>query len=232
MNTRLLLLLVLLLPVLASGQRAGDSRSFNSPTLQLHEKAEELYRNGHPERAYFIYVNELAAVGDKYAQYMAGYMWLNGKGVPRDPIKASAWYRLAAERGSPEFVEVRDQLLESMSEAEREDSDIVFLKLRQEYSDLVLALGQLSNERKLLDERSAGSHLSSNSSSITVIDPRTGVTMTRSEYVGRLESRMQVRLDYITTRLGIDKLEADMNDREFADLSARVDAYLQVIDDR
>lgn len=232
LNTRLFLLLVLLLPALASAERAGDSGSFSSPTLRLHEQAEELYRNGHPERAYFIYVNELAVIGDKYAQYMAGYMCLNGKGVPRDPIKASAWYRLAAERGAPEFVEVRDQLLESMSEAQRDDSDIAFLKLRQEYSDLAIALGYLSDERELLDERSTGSHLNSNSSSITVIDPRTGVTMTRSEYVGRLESRIQVRLDYITARLGIDRLEADMNDREFADLSARVDAYLQVIDDR
>lgn len=232
MNIRLWLLLVLLLPALVHAAGADQSRSHYSPILRLHEKAEELYRSGHPERAYFIYVNELAAIGDKYAQYMAGYMWLNGKGVPRDSIKASAWYRLAAERDSPEFVEVRDQLLESMSEAEREESDAEYLRLRQEYSDLVIAMEQLGSERVLLNERPTGSHLSSKSSSITVIDPRTGMTMTRSEYVGRLESRMQVRLDYIAAKIGIDRVEPGMSDREFATLAEQVNAYLQVIDDR
>ena len=43
---------------------------------------------------------------------------------------------------------------------------------------------------------------------------------------------MQVRLDYITARLGIDPVKADMNEREFAELSRRVSDYLELIDDR
>ena len=73
-------------------------------------------------------------------------------------------------------------------------------------------------------------HLSS--SSITVIDPHTGVTITRSEYVGRLESRIRLRLDFITKTLGIERVEPDMSDREFEALAAKVDNYLQVINDR
>ena len=210
----------------------AHTRAFDAPTMRLQDKAETLYRDGHWERAYFIYVNELAAIGDKYAQYMAGYMCLNGKGMPSDPIKASAWFRLSAERGGPEFVEVRDQLLESMSEADRELSDARYIALRKQYGDMVLALGHLENERRQLAEKPTGSRLSGNSAAVTVIDPRTGVTITRSEYVKRLVSRMQVRLNYITTKLGIDAVEADMSDGEFDALRDQVDVFLETIDDR
>lgn len=232
MNFRNALLLLLLLPGLAMAASLGEGRANDGSSLRLHEKAEGLYRDGHWKRAYFIYVNELAAIGDKYAQYMAGYMWLNGKGVPPDAVRASAWYRLAAERGSPEFVEVRDQLLESMSETDREASDEAFIALRQKYSDLVIALGHLRNERELLNARRTGSRLSGNSAPVTVIDPRSGVTITRSEYIGRLESRMQLRLDFITRTLNIDEVEADMDDRDFEALAGQVDAYLKIINDR
>jgi hypothetical protein len=232
LNLRIPLLLLLLLPGLAVAASLGETRATDSPTLRLHEKAEDLYRSGHWQRAYFIYVNELASIGDKYAQYMAGYMWLNGKGMASDPVKASAWYRLAAERGSPEFVEVRDQLLESMSESDREASDAAFLSLRQRYSDLVLALGHLRNERELLNERPTGSRLSVNSSAVTIIDPHSGVTITRSEYVGRLEAQMRLRLDFITRTLDIDEMEPDMSDREFEALAGKVGEYLQIVNDR
>lgn len=233
MKLRILLSVLLLLagfPVLA--QNPGEARAFDSPTLRLQAKAEELYRAGHWERAYFIYVNELAAVGDKYAQYMAGYMWSNGKGVPRDAVRASAWYRIAAERGAPEFVNVRDELLESLSEAERLESDRHYIALRQKYSDLVLALGILRKEREVLIEGLTGSRLSGGSSAVTIIDPRTGMTITHREYERRLESRMKPRLDAITSKLGMEEVEADMSEREFSELVARVDQYLQIIDDR
>jgi hypothetical protein len=230
--TRIVLLLVVLLPVLGWADGARDTRSIHSPTLRLHQKAEELYNSGHFQRAYFIYVNELAAIGDKYAQYMVGYMTQYGKGVPQNAIRASAWYRLAAEQGAPQFVELRDQMLESMSEAMRLESDAEYLALRQKYSDLVLGMAQLREVRDLLDERVTGSHLSANSASITVIDPHTGVTISRSEYLRRIESRMQVLYDYITKKLDIDPVKPGLSDREFAALAAQVDAYLQVVDDR
>ena len=233
LKLRVLLSVLLLLagfPVLA--QDPGESRTFDSSTLRLQDKAEDLYRAGHWERAYFIYVNELAAVGDKYAQYMAGYMWSNGKGVPRDTVRASAWYRIAAERGAPEFVDVRDELLESMSEAQRLESDRHYIALRQKYSDLVLALGILRKEREILNESLTGSRLSGGSSAVTIIDPRTGMTISRREYVRRLESRMKPRLDAITSEIGIEEVEADMSDNEFNEFVARVGQYLQIIDDR
>ena len=103
---------------------------------------------------------------------------------------------------------------------------------REEPEALALALAQLRKEREALAERPTGSRLSGSSSTVTIIDPRTGVTITRGEYVRRIEAGMQRRLDYITTRIGIDRVEADMSDREFEGLVDEVSAYLQLVDDR
>ena len=58
------------------------------------------------------------------------------------------------------------------------------------------------------------------------------MTITRSEYLRRIESRMQLRLDFITEQMGIDSVEADMPDREFNELADQVDQYLLSINDR
>ena len=232
-RSRFVLLALLAFSVMAHAQGlGGQTRAFDSPTLRLQDKADTLYRDGHWERAYFIYVNELAAVGDKYAQYMAGYMSLTGRGVPRDAIRASAWYRLAAERDGPEFVAVRDKLLESMSKADRLASDAAFIALRKEYGDLVLALAVLEKDREQYNESPTGSRLSGKTSSVTVMDPRTGVTITRTEYLERVEKRMAIRLNFIAARLGIKPPDVDMSDRAFDELKVQVADYLNVIDDR
>lgn len=230
LNYRVLTLVVLLLslPALANAQSSTRARPLDS----LQNKAEALYRQGHWERAHFIYVNELAAHGDKYAQYMAGYMYLNGRGVERDPVRASAWYRLAAESGAPEFIEVRDDLVEDLSAESLEASDAIFIELRKTYSDLVLALNLIRAERDILNEKPTGSRLSNTSSSVTILDPRTGSAMSRTEYERRLKSRIKVRLDFITQAIGADELDAELTDSEFEALAEQVDAHLQIISDR
>lgn len=233
LKSRFILSLILLLaglPLFADG--AGETRAFDAPTLRLQAKADDLYRKGHWERAHFIYVNELAAVGDKYSQYMAGYMCLTGKGVPRDPVMASAWYRIAAERGRPEYVKVRDELLETLNEDQSHESDRQYLRLRQKYSDLVVAIGFLRDEFEDRDEVPTGSRVSGSSSSVTIIDRRTGLTVSRSEYIRRLESRIKLRLDYITNTLGIDPVDPGLSDREFDVLVDQVNEYLRLVDDR
>jgi TPR repeat protein len=232
MNQKYIIVLSVLLALAPASMTLAQGRGFDAPTLRLQAKADSLYRKGHWERAHFIYVNELAAAGDKYSQYMAGYMCQHGKGVERDKIRASAWYRLAAERDGPEFVAMRDQLLESMSEEERQASDAIFLQLRQKYSDLVLMLDSLEDERDAMNEKPTGSRLSASASSITVIDPQSGDMVARSENMRRLEKRMQARLDYLADKIGSETLDADMTDQEFGDLRQRVVAYLQVVNDR
>lgn len=232
MKYRHLILLFVVLAIAPASVVQAQGRGFDTSTLRLQAKADNLYRKGHWERAHFIYVNELAAKGDKYSQYMAGYMCMHGKGVERDKIRASAWYRLAAERDGPEFVAIRDQTLETMSEEEMLESDAIFLDLRQRYSDLVLMLDDIEEEREAMSETPTGSRLSGSSSAITVIDPATGDTIARNEYLRRLEKRMQVKLDYLAEKLGSEPLEPDMSNGEFGELRDRVGEYLQAVNDR
>ena len=232
MSHRYLIVLFVVLALAPVSGTQAQGRGFDPSTLRLQSKADNLYRKGHWERAHFIYVNELAAEGDKYSQYMAGYMCMHGKGVERDKIKAAAWYRLAAERDGPEFVAIRDQTLESMTEEEKLASDAIFVELRQRYSDLILMLDDIQDERDAINEKPTGSRLSGSSSSITVIDPATGDTISRSDYLRRLEKRIQAKLDYLAGKLGGEPLEPDMSDEDFGELRERVVAYLQVVNDR
>ena len=209
-----------------------DGSSFTSHTVRIQAKAESLYLEGHWQRARFIFEHELAPIGDKYAQYMVGYMYLNGQGVPRDPVMASAWYRVAAERGIPEFAAVRDQLLDSLSADELAQSDARYVELRKEYSDLVVTLNLVSKERRLRRAETTGSRLGGGASPVTVIMPRNGMAMTREEFLSRGDEKIELWLDYITRELGIDSVEANMADKEFEDLAAKIDEYLEIIDDR
>ena len=173
-------------------------------TMRIQAKVESLYERGDYKRAHFIYSNELARQGDKYAQYMTGYMYLMGQGVAKDPVKASAWYRIAAERRAPEFIAVRDQVLQSLNDEQRARSDELFVELRKEYSDLVIIMGLLVEDLKALKTASAGSQPSGNA---------------------------QTRLDFITTRLDLDPIPAEQVERQVDVLWERVRDYLSAVDD-
>ena len=235
MNSRFAIWIFLLLLQSATvmAQRADyDGANFTSHTVRIQAKAESLYLEGHWQRARFIFEHELAPIGDKYAQYMVGYMYLNGQGVPRNPVMASAWYRVAAERGIPEFAAVRDQLLDSLSPDELAQSDARYVELRKEYSDLVVTLNLVSKERRLRRAETTGSRLGGGASPVTVIMPRNGMAMTREEFLSRGDEKIEVWLNYITRELGIDSVRANLTDKEFDDLAAKIDEYLEIIDDR
>ena len=235
MNSRFAIWIFLLLLQSATvmAQRADyDGANFTSHTVRIQAKAESLYLEGHWQRARFIFEHELAPIGDKYAQYMVGYMYLNGQSVPRNPVMASAWYRVAAERGIPEFAAVRDQLLDSLSPDELAQSDARYVELRKEYSDLVVTLNLVSKERRLRRAETTGSRLGGGASPVTVIMPRNGMAMTREEFLSRGDEKIEVWLNYITRELGIDSVRANLTDKEFDDLAAKIDEYLEIIDDR
>jgi hypothetical protein len=218
--------------VVAAQPAEYDGGAITSHTERIQAKAESLYLQGHWERAHFIFQNELAPIGDKYAQYMVGYMYLNGQGVKRDPVMASAWYRVAAERGVPEFSAVRDQLLDSMDSDELAQSDALYVELRKKYGDLVVTLDVLRKERRLRRAETTGSRLGGGASPVTVIVPRTGMAMTREEFRSRENEKTQVWLDYLSRELGIRSLGTDLTDKEFKDLEEQVDEFLEIIDDR
>ena len=233
MHIVLLPLLLLLSATVAAQWSEFPSGDLDSRTSRIQDKAEDLYQSGGWERAHFIYVNELAPIGDKYAQYMAGYMCQWGHGVEKDPVLASAWYRIAAERNSPEFVEVRDQMLESLSPEERDRSDIKYIEMRQKYSDLVVVLNLLTAEYNELHEGGTGSRLTSRGGSVTILDPKSGIGISKDALIKRTLQQMQVRLDFLTDELQIADMDAGDLDQDDLDiLGAQVSDYLQIIDDR
>ena len=140
----------------------------DAKTVRVQNQAEEVYSRTEYKRAFSIYMNELAPIGDKYGQYMVGFMYLTGKGVEEDRIAASAWYRLAAERGTKEFVQVRDQVLRALSDEERAESDRQFIELRKQYGDLVLLTKAIRKDYEELG-KFTGSRLSPGGSPVMVV---------------------------------------------------------------
>ena len=229
--------LLLMLVVLASGSAVAQwtklsTGSIDARTLRTQAKAEALYQRGDYERAHFIYSNELARLGDKYAQYMTGYMYQMGHGVEEDPVHASAWYRIAAERRVTEFMAVRDQVLLSLSDNERQRSDELYVELRKEYSDLVIVMDLLAADIGHLNTARTGSRLPGRSSSVTVIDPKTGIPSS-AELIRKRDLRViQARLDFVTSQLNIDPVKADHADRQLDALWERVRDYVSIVDDQ
>ena len=203
----------------------------NSKTLRVQNQAEEVYERADYERAFFIYRNELVPIGDKYGQYMVGFMYLTGKSVAEDRVAASAWYRLAAERGTKEFIQSRDQVMASLDAAQRADSDRIFVELRQEYGDLVLLAKAIREDYEKLREQRTGSRLSDTSSPLAIVDMNSGgVSRSGSDYYGRIERRMKLRLEYIAKHTEIDIIDLDAEKLDIDTIERQIAAHLSQID--
>ena len=217
---------------LAQSSASVPRAPLDARTFKTQAKVEELFERREYARAHFIYRNELAVIGDKYAQYMVGFTYLTGKGVQEDAVMASAWYRLAAERHAPEFVAARNRLMNAFDAVDAGRSDQAYLGLRLQYSDLVLSLEQVRKGLAKLNERTTGSRLSVRSRPIVIIIPRHGNFMSGDDYFRQIRRRLQSQLDFITDRLDIDRVDTDLREDELAALQQRVMQYLQTVDDR
>lgn len=196
---------------LACAQSANNfpETHLDAATLRVQNQAEEVYERNDYDRAFFIYRNELVPIGDKYSQYMVGYMYLTGKGVREDRIVASAWYRLAAERGTKEFIFARDRVMAKLNDVERAESDRLFVELRKEYGDLALLTKAIRRDYEELRERT-GSRVSADSSPMAIVDlTGAGVAQSGTEYYRVIERRLQARLDYIAKRTEIGIIDVD-----------------------
>ena len=234
----------------ASLAAAQSTNSFpqipvDAKTVRVQNQAEEVYSRTEYKRAFSIYMNELAPIGDKYGQYMVGFMYLTGKGVEEDRIAASAWYRLAAERGTKEFVQVRDQVLRALSDEERAESDRQFIELRKQYGDLVLLTKAIRKDYEEL-RKFTGSRLSPGGSPVMVVQMggrdanlaphlvRAGVELlSEAELIRlnrRIEKRLQARLDYIAEHTEIEILDHDVHSFDIDEVEEKVDTYLGRLD--
>ena len=202
----------------------------NSKTLRAQEQAEEVFERRDYGRAFSIYRDDLAPIGDKYAQYMVGFMHLTGKGTGEDRVAASAWYRLSAERGTKEFVGARDRLMRTLDEPQKTESDRQYIALRKEYGDLILLANAL--RRDLAEFRTrTGSRIASATSPIAIVDiNRSGTTRSGTEYYAQIERRIQLRLDYIRSKTKIDIIDMNLETINPDQIEQRISAYLEIID--
>jgi hypothetical protein len=217
--------------VFAQGAGPFPGSAVDSKTMRVQERVEELFEEGEYQRAHFIYRNELAPIGDKYAQYMVGYMYLTGIAVDEDPVLASAWYRLAAERSYKEFLNERDQLLKAFTEMDLVRSDYLYLQLRQQYSDVVLLLALIETD---IDSRRArtGSRLSGGGGSVTIVDARSGSSISGDQFFGQIRRRTTARLKFIAQQLGRPDLNTDPDDVDLDELRRIVREFTATITDR
>jgi hypothetical protein len=190
--------------------------------LKTQEKVDKLFEKGDYERAYFIYRQELAPLGDKYAQYMVGYMNIVGKGVPRDYIAGSAWYRLAAERGDESFSRARDEVWERFSEQQRIESDKKYAEIRLEYSDAMIIAGYIEKDLELISRR-----LQLPRSSNGLVDGQNLSDANRAQLVEDTERRIRGRLTYLSDTIASGQPMATAEIERIRDVEKRAQRVIK-----
>lgn len=183
--------------------------SADQRTLKAQAMVEELYEAREFERSLIIYKKELAPIGDKYAQYMVGFMYYRGHGVEASRPVALAWYRLAAERSDPAIIEARDALFHNMPQEEIVESNQIFVMLWRELGDSQLILDLVRKDLTILKARTGSRIPGSNSNPITIVSVRSGDTDSEAFY-DRVRKRMETRLDYLNSNVEI--VDVALND--------------------
>ena len=161
----------------------------------LKKKADRLYEEGKYGRAHIYYTKRLAFYGDKYSQYMAGFQYLHGLGVPQNLPRAFAWYRLAAQRGNPILIRTRDELADGLSATERQAADAYFKEIDGVYGDLrILERLIFSNLREL--RSMTGSRIGATIGPLKII--RADGTVTEgTRFYDAIERRMEIRVKLV-----------------------------------
>ncbi len=189
--------------------------------MAVQDKVDKLFNAGDFKRAFFIYKNELAPLGDKYAQYMVGYMYQTGMGVEQDRIAASAWYRLAAERGTAEFIAVRDQALHKLDDTEIRNSTARYKELRVSYCDLAVLLTSIKRDHKELEGRT-GSRIHSSSSAMSIVDAGRGTIRPGSDYYGQISRQLEFRVKLLVELGEFENIETDLDKINIRDIEQQV----------
>jgi len=199
-------------------------------TRRAQERVEEFYVQGAYDRAYFIYRNELAPRGDKYAQYMIGYMHLTGAGVAEDPAVAVAWYRLAAERGEPSISRAGDELEETLNPTQVAATDALFAELKSELSDRVLIIKLVRKDLDLLRNSSVRGD-SRGGGHMLVIDRRYGM-ISGAQYYRLIKNRLDTRLKYLKGQVEVVDVGGGSEAMELAEIETEIRRLIMEVEAR
>lgn len=189
--------------------------------LKIQEKVDKLFEKGDYERAIFIYREDLVPLGDKFAQYMIGYMYLTGKGVEQDVPTAAAWYRIAAERGDPSFVQARDEVLPLLNEQQRTESDRLHYDLHRQYGDVALLVSMIGKDLEILRRFTM-------STPVSQIDFAQTFDQRKAAYIPvaeRLEQRIELVMDLSASREPVDPTEPEVVDSLYMEVKRELNTY-------
>ena len=190
---------------------------------------DELYAAGEYERALFIYEKELAPRGDKYAQYMVGYMHLNTPGMPQDKARALAWYRLAAERENEVLRQARDELAAELMQAEIDASNRIFLDLLQEIGDTRLIMNLIRRDMNTLGGRT-GTHIRGATSGGSTVIFRPSGMIEDPNFYRNIRLRLEARLSYLETKVEISDIALESGDKELRNYEDQVKSELSALE--
>jgi len=216
-----LLVLSLCLPVVTA--YAGEGFPGQAPDREIirtQEKVDSLVERGKYDRAMFIYRHELAPLGDKYAQYMIGFMYLAGKGVEADPAIAAAWYRLAAERTQETYVNEHAKLYSLLDDGQRRRADGVYQKLRSELGDTAFLAKLVEADLQILRGRIKEIPFSQDTISRSNFARRQTLD---EQTVKQIRSRMAYLEEKLQTDAGVSAIER----QRFQDLAARAESAIE-----
>ena len=188
----------------------------NRQVIKTQEKVDKLFEKGDYDRAFFIYRQELTPLGDKYAQYMVGYMTIVGKGTSQDFILGSAWYRLAAERGDKNFAKARDEILAYFNDEQMALTDQRYAELRMQYSDAMIVAKYIEEDLEIVSEQASSNASLSYSA-----------TESAAANSPELRRRAEAATERIETRLGF--LESSLTSGEYmsAEEKSRIEDLLR-----
>jgi len=216
-------------PVLSQDYTRFPGESADQRTLKTQERVDELYTAGDFRRAFFIYEKELAPRGDKYAQYMVGFMHFVGQGVPQDTARALAWYRLAAERGNEVLQGARDELAASMTQDEIDASNRIFLELLQEIGDTKLIMALIRKDMSTLNSRT-GTHIAGSNLSSPILILRPSGIPEDPNYYRNIRLRLEARLNYLETKVEISDIARESDNDELRQFEEQVKSDLAAIE--
>lgn len=213
----------------AQDYRPFPGVSADQRTLDTQQRVDELFDAGNYARAFLIYEKELAPRGDKYAQYMVGYMHLNGLSVSQDRSRALAWYRLAAERGDVILIRVRNELATALTPEEIERSNAIFVGLLQEIGDTTLIMKLIRRDMDILRERTGTRITSSDISSPLKIIRPSGMPEDQNFY-RNVRRRLEGRLSYLQTKVEIIDIDLERESDEVRMFEEQVRTELASLD--
>lgn len=182
--------------------------------IRAAKKAESAYKKRDFDEAMWYYRTRLAPAGDKFAQYMIGYMHAAGEGVPKDPVSAAAWFLVAAERGHESLVEVSQNTMRALSATQRRAAREKADELRAEVGDrAILERLVYLDETSLREQTGSRSGACAQSARVEMtIDGRAGQSVSMQRFCEVLNGRIEARRAYIDNYVEYGDIEEAVAD--------------------